>query len=446
MVVFVFWCCRRCATAAANGGSAGEKRCGYDDRVPVFAIGLTHADVETDQLAALTKCGDGLADRLVADDSGLIIGAITLATCNRFEVYVHATTFHRAVKIVRRELAETATGATLDTIDAMKVHNAHAAVEHLFEVASGLDSMVVGEKEIAGQVKDALKCAGSNVSARLRRLFQAAATTSKKVVTDTDLGAAGRSVATVGLDLVEQRHGDYAGRKVLIVGTGAFARVAVAELRRRGVVDMQVYSSTGRAEQFAQSHQLEPVGRDELDQALAWADAIVCCSGSHAKRISTELLRESRAGLGGVLPILDLSLEGDVEPDVEDLSTVAVIGLDEIGKHAPPEQTSAVQAANEIVQESVAKYLEVEQGRHADPTVMVMRQHFQSVIEAEIDMVTARYPADTAKAVAEALRRVSNELLHTPTVRAAQMARQGELASYQQALATVFGLEVAAMS
>lgn len=414
--------------------------------MPVFVIGLTHADVESDQLAALTKCGDGLADRLASDDSGLIIGVITLATCNRFEVYVHASTFHRAVKIVRRELSETATGATLDTIAAMKVHSGASAVEHLFEVASGLDSMVVGEKEIAGQVKDALKCAGTNVSAKLRRLFQAAATTSKKVVTDTDLGAAGRSVATVGLDLVEARHGSYAGKRVLIVGTGAFARVTVAELRRRGVGEMQVYSSTGRAEQFAQSHDLEPVGRDELDQALTWADAIVCCSGSHAKRISTDLLRESRSTTGGVLPILDLSLEGDVEPDVTELACIEVVDLDEIGKHAPPEQAGAVQAANEIVQEAVAKYLDVEHGRHADPTVLVMRQHFQAIIEAELAQVAQRLPADTAQAVGESLRRVSNALLHTPTVRAAQMARQGELESYKQALQTVFGLEVAAMS
>lgn len=411
--------------------------------MPLFEIGLTHADVDSDQLAALSGCGAGLADRLVQDEAGRVIGAVVLSTCNRFEVYVHAPDLVGGLAFVRDELAAGSPDADPSTLTALNVRVGNLAVEHLFEVASGLDSMVVGEKEVAGQVRDALAAAGANVSARLRRLFQAAATTSKKVVTDTDLGAAGRSIATVGIDLVEASHGPLADRRVLIVGTGAFARVTVAELRRRGVGDLRVYSSTGRAEGFAESHQIEPVASDDLDQALTWADAIVCCSGSRAKRISTELLRDSRAASHDVLPILDLSLEGDVEDDVTELATVVVFGLDEVGEHAPPESASAVQAAGQIVQEAVARYLSNEKGRHADLAVTTMRRHFQQVVDAEVAAAAHRYPPETANAVADALRRVSNELLHAPSVRAAQMARDGELDSYTEALRTVFGLEVA---
>ncbi len=415
--------------------------------MPVFVIGATHAEVDSGQLAALTTCGEDLVNRLTGDETGEITGSapgairgvIILATCNRFEVYVHADTFYQSAKLVRRELAETATGATLETISALTVRRGAAAVEHLFEVASGLDSMVVGEHEIAGQVKTALRDAKPHASAQLHRLFQAALTSSKKVATHTDLGASGRSLATVGLDHIEATHGPYRDKRVLLVGTGAFARITVAELRRRGVGEIAVYSPTGRAHQFAHQHDLVAVDSSPKD-FLAWVDAVVCCSGTPGA-ISTELLREARTS-ENVLPILDLSLEGDVESTAADLEGINLVGLDHLGAQSPSEESDALEAANQIVQDCVAQFLDAERARQSAHTVTVMRQHFQNVIEAELASVAQRYPEETAQVVAETLHRVSNELLHTPTVRAAESAKAGDLDSYQRALQTVFGFEL----
>ena len=129
--------------------------------------------------------------------------------------------------------------------------------------------MVIGEAEIIGQVREALAAAGSQAGPSLTRLFHAALTTAKAVTAQTDLGAAGRSIATVGLELVEKRHFPLAGRSALLVGTGSYARVVTAALVRRGCTDVTVYSPTGRAEQFAATHPVQPVGEDGLAEAIA---------------------------------------------------------------------------------------------------------------------------------------------------------------------------------
>jgi glutamyl-tRNA reductase len=179
---------------------------------------------------------------------------ILLATCNRFELYVDATEFHSAVEAGRAMIAGL-TETDLPEVDpALVVHVGDGAVEHLFLVASGLDSVVVGEREIAGQVRQALAEHDTTTSPGLRRLFQAALTTSKAVASSTMLGASGRSLAGVGLDLLADRFFSLEGRRVLIQGTGAYAGVVLSELLRRGVDQIRVYSSAGRADAFAAGH------------------------------------------------------------------------------------------------------------------------------------------------------------------------------------------------
>jgi len=413
--------------------------------VPLTAIGISHHLVPLDELAGLSRVADRVTAALDADPS--LHGHITLNTCNRFEVYFEADSFHGPLEAVLGSIRAVLPAADARIVEQFEIYPGQAAVQHLLEVAAGLDAMVIGEAEIIGQVREALAAAGSHSGASLTRLFHAALTTAKAVTAETGLGAAGRSIATVGLELVERRHFPLAGRKALLVGTGSYARVVTAALVRRGCTDVTVYSPTGRAEQFAATHRVQPVADDGLAGAIAAADLLVACSGGAATTgsvIGTGLLADARAGTIAVLPVLDLSLTGDVDPEAATLLGVDLIDLEEIGAHAPAEQAAAVLAARDLVARGVDTFLHLEQGRAATPAVTAMRAHVSQFIEREIESANRRYDAETAAAVARSLRRVSNALLHTPSLRAAELARSGELADYSHALQTLFGIEIEA--
>jgi glutamyl-tRNA reductase len=414
--------------------------------VPLIHLGVSHRSIGSGELATLGTRGRDLPTMLMAAHPA-IHGVILLATCNRFEVYVDATEFHAAVDSGRAVIASLTESDLPEVAPALVVHVGDGTVEHLFVVASGLDSVVVGEREIAGQVRQALAESGATASPGLRRLFQAALTTSKAVASSTMLGASGRSLAGVGLDLVEDRFFALAGRRVLIQGTGAYAGVVMAELLRRGVDEIRVFSGNGRADAFAASHvPAVPISPGDLSHALAWADAVVCCSGTGSETLTADLLSDPRVGRTVSLPVLDLAMAGDVAPEVSLLPHVVVIDLDEVSRNAPAEQADAVAAAMELVRRGVATFSHVEGGRQADPAVTAIRAYVAAIIEAEILAAERRHTPETADAVARSLRRVSNALLHTPSIRAAELARTGDLEDYRSALHTLFGIDVEAGS
>lgn len=406
-------------------------------------VGTSHHDVTLDELDRLVAAGPGLARHLV-DTSADIEGAVVLSTCNRFEVYLDLARFHDAVDGTTDAIALLA-GLDKDfVVDAMRVVVGTSVAQHLFSVASGLESMVVGEDEIAGQVRLALATAQSEgtTTPTLERLMQRALSTSKSVTNSTGLGAAGRSIVSVGLDLVEQRHGPVAGRRALVLGTGSYARVVVSALQRRGCTDIGVFSSSGRASQFSLSHEVSSVEMSELPSMLGEADVVAACSGAPHHLIDAPLMAATGAHPGRVLPILDLALSPDVAPAVRDLDSVDVIDLAVIHAFAPREHSSAILEAQDIVLSSVRAFEENETGRTADHAVVAMRAHVMSIISEEVERIRRRVDPETAEEVARSLTRVSNAILHTPSVRAQELARTGDFADYSKAVHTLFGIDV----
>jgi glutamyl-tRNA reductase len=404
-------------------------------------VGASHHDVTLDELARLSSAEQTLLPRLVA--SPVISGAAVLATCNRFEVYLDALRFHDGVDTA---IAAIATEAGLErdfVVDAMRVTVDTSAVQHLFAVASGLESMVVGEDEISGQVRQALMTAqqGGTASPVLQRLFQRALATSKSVSHVTGLGAAGRSVVTVGLDVLDQRHGSLRGRRALVLGTGSYARIVVAALRRAGCEQIEVYSSSGRAGAFAGSHGVTAVATDGLAVALRRADVLIGCSGAPHPLVDGPLLDTSRDGLP-VLPVLDLALSPDLDPKAHRRGDVDVIDLAVIHEFAPREHSSAVLQAQDLVLDAVGEFERLETGRSADRVVVAMRSHVMKIIEQEMQTIRRRVDADTADHVSAALHRVARTILHVPTVRAQELARSGDVDAYRHAVHTLFGIDV----
>lgn len=402
----------------------------------VLAVGVSHHQATADQLTRFTACASQVAGLLV-DEPG-VSGLIELATCNRYELYIDTDRFHTTMRATKQLLRAQGAGDLVGLIDPLAARN---AAEHLIRVTCGLESMVVGEPEIVGQVRAALGADSGRVSPPLRRLFQLALTTSKQISAHTPLGALGRSMASVAIDLVEQRHGPINGRRALLLGTGSYAGAVTAELIARGA-RVGVHSASGRAASFAASHPVEVVSDADLCAALTRAALVVSCSGRGVPTLTGEQLLAARSPEQARLPIVDLALTRDIDPALAHLVAIDLIDLDEVGRHAPPEQAKTLAAANDLVQQAVEHYLDSERERQADPAVRAMREHVNRIVDKEIDAVATRADPEVAAAVARSLRRVAGVLLHTPSLRAAELARGGDPDEVSRAIELVFGLQV----
>jgi glutamyl-tRNA reductase len=348
---------------------------------------------------------------------------------------------------------------TEDVVALLKVRVGAPVAAHLFSVTAGLDSMVVGEAEIAGQVARAFRDAQTarTTSAPINLLFQAAARTAKRVATVTGLGAAGRSVASVALDIaladdavtregfgdgVAEAESTLGGARALVIGTGAYARVVAAELRARGCTDLSVFSPSGRAPAFAVRHDATVVLSEDLFAALSDADLVVTCSGASAPTLDEVLLKGVVAHRDRPLPVIDLALRSDLSPGARTVPGVRLVDLYTVAEQADPAHRDAVTDAQDIVIAAVADFEDQLAQRRIDPAVVALRQHISAAVEKEVARLRAKYPADVASDVELALHRVTQSLLHTPTLRAKELARTGDSADYVQALHTLFGIDI----
>jgi len=412
----------------------------------LMVLGASHHDLELTQLDRLTGDPDllsrGLAE-LTAVDESPVAGVVVVSTCNRLEIYVDALRFHDAIDEVTAVVAAAA-GVPADEVSGLlKVRVGAPVAAHLFTVAAGLDSMVVGEAEIGGQVARAFRDAqaAGHASPAINLLFQFAARTAKQVASDTGLGAAGRSVASVALDIAA-RSLTINGARAVVIGTGAYARVVAAELRARGCTDLSVFSPSGRASSFADRHQATPLEADGLADAVVETDLVVSCSGTKTRVLDENMLTSVVARREIPLPIIDLALHSDVSAAARSVPGVRVIDLLSVAEQADPGHLSAVTAAQDIVIAGVAAFEERLAVRRMDPAVVALRQHISGAVEKEMVRLRAKYPTDVAADVELALHRVTQSLLHTPTLRAKELARTGDSAGYLQALHTLFGIDL----
>jgi glutamyl-tRNA reductase len=401
--------------------------------------GVSHLDVALQELERVSAVALDLPSELLMRH--VAHGAVLLSTCNRVELYLDAPDPERAAAHAG-ELLGSVLGSASDTAVSLRRRTGDDVARHLFSVASGLESMVVGEAEIAGQVRAAVAEArrDGTVSAPLDRLFGTASRVSRQVTTTTGLGAAGRSVVTVALDLVEREFGPIAGRTVCLIGTGSFARISHAALRSRGAGELLLYSLSGRAARFAQTHEGTVVAQSALTEALEHADLVVTCSGAPHPVIDREGLRQVLSGRDRDLPIVDLALTHDVEPEVRSLPGVRIIDLGDVSEHAPPAHGEAVRHARAVVDAAVDGFRRVEAGRLADPAIVALREQVGATLAGELERAERRHADRTLIAVTGALDRFANELLHIPSVRIRELVAQGRGDEAMAALELLFGV------
>lgn len=403
--------------------------------MPVLAIGVSHHQTTTDELTAFSQQLSA-ATGAIAGLEG-VNGLITVATCNRCEVYLDVDKLHHSVRQIRDVLVAQESTELAGRID---VRTGCTAVTHLFEVSCGLDSMVIGENEIVGQVRAAL-IGTPHSSPMLHRLFQAALSCSKRISAGTTLRSLGRSVASIGIDLAEHRHGPVKDHEVLILGTGSYAGVVTADLQRRGA-KVIVHSVSGRAIAFTRSHPGTQVSAEDLDDALHSCNLVVCCSGTGVRTITPELVRRVTQRRNDELVIVDLALGRDVDPVIAGIDGARLIDLDDIAAHVPEGQVEAERTAHHMVTEAVKEHMINERTREADPAIRALRDQMNHLVEREMAHIAAHTDPATADTVSRTLHRVTNAWLHTPTAQAGKAAREDRIEEFTRAIELAFGLDI----
>ena len=410
--------------------------------------------------------------------SPLVTEAMVLSTCNRVEVYAVVDAFHGGLSAIGQVLAEHSGMSMGDLTKYAYVRYSEAAVEHLFAVASGLDSAVIGEQQVLGQVRRAYANAEANrtVGRVLHDLAQRALSVGKRVHSETAIDAAGASVVSVALDIAGGRLAGaagpatsgtgaagpatsgtgLAGRTAAVVGAGSMGGLSVAHLVRAGVTHIHVVNrSLPRAQRLAESIRELGVGAealtlDDLPTALAAADVVVSCTGAVRPVVSLAdvhhaLAATQRDEAAAPLVLCDLGMPRDIDPAVAGLPGVSVIDMDRVQRE-PSARAAATdaEAARQIVAAEVAAYLAGQRMAEVTPTVTALRQRAADVVESELLRLDHRLPGlDDAQRdeVARTVRRVVDKLLHAPTVRVKQLASAPGGDTYAEALRELFELD-----
>ncbi|WP_171169876.1 glutamyl-tRNA reductase [Streptomyces sp. I05A-00742] len=443
----------------------------------LLVVGLSHrsSPVSVLERASLTP-GARVAlvhDTLAAEPA---TEAVVLATCNRIELYADVDKFHAGVAELSTLLA-LHTGVGLDELTPhLYVHYEDRAVHHLFSVACGLDSMVVGEGQILGQIKDALALGQELHSAGrlLNDLFQQALRVGKRAHSETGIDRAGQSLVTFGL---EQLHDGpsvedwVAGKRALVIGAGSMSSLAAATLARAGVAHVAVANRTLERARRLVEILTEPgaagkvtasaVEMSALPDELALADIVVSCTGATGLVLTADAVTAALAGRkvcavdaacagGARLALLDLAMPRDIDAAAHGIDGVRFVDIEALaGASADAPMAADVDRVRAIVSDEVAAFGAAQRAAHITPTVVALRTMAADVVAGEIARLDGRLPGldDKQRAeITQTVRRVVDKLLHAPTVRVKELASTPGGAGYADALRELFDLDPQAVA
>ncbi|WP_018157070.1 glutamyl-tRNA reductase [Demetria terragena] len=408
-----------------------------------IVIGLSHRTTSMSILERATLDGAQREDLLKRlNRSEQLHEVLLLDTCNRIEVYAYAATFHGAVTDIGDALAES-TGIPLSTLrEHLYVHFSDRAVAHLFSVAAGLESMAVGESQILGQLRDALRVgrAGGYVGGHLDGLVQQSLRVGKRAHSETDIDTVSRSLVERGIGKAEPHVGPLADLNVLVVGAGAMSSLAAHTISRAGAASLTVINRThDAAERLALAVGATARPWTELPDSIAQADLIVSCTGALGYVIDGAVMSPG----GGPQSFVDLALPRDIAPEIANWPMAQLISLESLheGEGQDQDQVSAVRA---LVASEVDDFRTAERAASVAPTVALLRAQAADVMTLELDRLRQRAPGLTEEDAAQVrmtVHRVVEKLLHTPTVRIKELAGEGH--DYTAALRALFDLDPA---
>ncbi|CAM5487698.1 hypothetical protein GCM10010222_71800 [Streptomyces tanashiensis] len=426
----------------------------------LLVVGLSHRSAPVSILERASLPADTqaklLQDTLAAEPAA---EATVLATCNRIELYADVDKFHAGVAELSTLLAQHS-GVGLDELTPyLYVHYEDRAVHHLFSVACGLDSMVVGEGQILGQIKDTLALGQDLHTAGrlLNDLFQQALRVGKRAHSETGIDRAGQSLVTFGLEQLAQDTDVETwakGKRALVIGAGSMSSLAAATLARSGVSEIVIANRTlARAERLAQilgeaggtgvaarAVEMVAVG-DELTRA----DVVVSCTGATGLVLTAEAVEDAARVRRAPLFLLDLAMPRDIDAAAHRIPGVRLVDIESLAEASADAPMAAdVDQVRGIVSDEVAAFGAAQRAAHITPTVVALRTMAAEVVAGEVARLEGRLPGldDKQRAeITQTVRRVVDKLLHAPTVRVKQLASEPGGAGYADALRTLFDLD-----
>ena len=462
----------------------------------VLVVGLSHASAPVATLERAVVSGEA-ETKLLHDVFGSenVAGCLVLSTCNRIEVYAEVDRFHGAVAAISELLARHSGMPLSELTGSAYVHYDDRAVHHMLSVACGLESMVVGESQILGQVRQAVKTARQHgtLSRELSDVSRLALRAGRRAHAETGIDAAGQNLVSLGLALaarslgrripgsperpspgsVELRApGNLAGLNVLVIGAGSMSALAVATVVRHEAERVVVANRTpARAGRLAAKYGAIVARLGDLPGCIAAADLVIACTGA-ADYVVTQAIvgqaLELRAGAGtlargpeaarrgpGPLAFLDLALPRDVEAAAGELPGVSLIDLETLGSVDDSDlpggtgltgraSEADVTAVRQIVAQELAAYLKAHRAESVAPTVVALRAKAATVVESELARLDRRLgdlDARTRREIAQTMGRIADKLLHGPTVRVKELAGSPGGDSYETALRVLFELD-----
>jgi glutamyl-tRNA reductase len=414
----------------------------------VLALGVSFRRAPIDLLERLAFTDDDLvkAYRHVHDLDG-VEEAVVLSTCNRVEVYGAVPSYHAGFLTLKRLLAETRGVPEAELADGLYAHWEKDAVEHLFSVAGGLDSMVLGETQIQAQVREALRLADGEGAAgsRMQGLFHAASRAGRRIRQETSLGAAPDAFVERAASLAEDALGDLSDRSVVVIGAGTMASLAVKHLRRRGVGAIRILNrSLQHARSLAERHSAEPGDLDALPAALRAADLVVSATGATGVVVHADLVRAARPDDTRPLVLLDLAVPRDVEPEAGELPGVTLFDVDALRGRGSVEEDEAIARAREIVAEEVRRFVVRRRGDELSPVIRAIRRRGDEILQSELQRHAGRLvdlTPDERAAVDALARGIVAKLLHDPIVALKERSEPGSSRAHAALLAELLGLD-----
>jgi len=419
--------------------------------VSLVVVGLNHRNAPVDLLERMAVPARALPKALHTLTAREHLAEVVLvSTCNRTEVYARTTLFHPGIDDVRHFLADTA-GLDPDALaDLLYTFHDDPAVAHLFAVAAGLDSMIIGEHEILGQVREAWRIAEheGTTGPLLSRTFRQAIEVGKRARTETEIGRHAVSVSSAAVTLAAERLGSLEGRRVLVLGAGEVGESMAIALAGAGAGEIVVANRTpSRGRALAERVGGRAIGLDEVPDVLVTTDVLLSSTGAEQvliERADIELVMQRRDGRA--LLVVDVAVPRDVDPGVAQVFGVTLLDIDALralGELSLQQRRAEIGRVREIITAELERYRIERSAREVVPLVTALRERVDELRQAELDRIAAKYDDPAVRAILEAATRaLVNKLLHEPTVRLKEAAgtARGEL--YADALAELFALEL----